>query len=97
MTAKICDFGCSRFLTNTTKMSLAGTFPWMAPEVQNPSPITDTILYLMFACRSFKGYLSQKNVIVFPMEWYVLCFDTNCFHHIRDTKIYFHSIKSPIV
>ena len=37
MVAKICDFGASRFLTSTTKMSMAGTFPWMAPEVSNES------------------------------------------------------------
>lgn len=30
---KLCDFGASRFIGSTTKMSLAGTFPWMAPEV----------------------------------------------------------------
>ena len=30
---QICDFGTSRFLNNTTKMSLVGTYPWMAPEV----------------------------------------------------------------
>ena len=31
--AKICDFGSSKFHQNTTKMTLAGTFPWMSPEV----------------------------------------------------------------
>ena len=31
--SQICDFGASRFHGSTTKMSLAGTFPWMAPEV----------------------------------------------------------------
>ena len=31
---QICDFGTSRFLNNTTKMSLVGTYPWMAPEVR---------------------------------------------------------------
>jgi sterile alpha motif and leucine zipper-containing kinase AZK len=41
MTAKICDFGCSRFLTNTTKMSLAGTFPWMAPEIIQGLPVSE--------------------------------------------------------
>jgi serine/threonine protein kinase len=30
---KICDFGTSKLATNTTQMSLSGTFPWMAPEV----------------------------------------------------------------
>ena len=30
---QICDFGSSKFHPNTTQMSLVGTFPWMAPEV----------------------------------------------------------------
>ena len=30
---QLCDFGASKFHGSTTKMSLAGTFPWMAPEV----------------------------------------------------------------
>lgn len=30
---QICDFGASRFIDSTTKMSVAGTLPWMAPEV----------------------------------------------------------------
>ena len=33
--AKICDFGSSKFHQNTTKMTLAGTFPWMSPEVNS--------------------------------------------------------------
>ena len=31
--SQICDFGASKFMSSTTKMSLAGTYPWMAPEV----------------------------------------------------------------
>uniref|UniRef100_A0A1X7VP51 Protein kinase domain-containing protein n=1 Tax=Amphimedon queenslandica TaxID=400682 RepID=A0A1X7VP51_AMPQE len=34
LTAKICDFGSSKFHKHTTQMSLVGTFPWMAPEHQ---------------------------------------------------------------
>jgi len=30
---QICDFGTSRLLASTTKMSVVGTYPWMAPEV----------------------------------------------------------------
>ena len=33
LTAKICDFGSSKFHQHTTRLSLVGTFPWMAPEV----------------------------------------------------------------
>ncbi|XP_028249685.1 mitogen-activated protein kinase kinase kinase 20 isoform X2 [Parambassis ranga] len=39
---KICDFGASRFLTHTTHMSLVGTFPWMAPEVIQSLPVSET-------------------------------------------------------
>ncbi|XP_052692036.1 mitogen-activated protein kinase kinase kinase 20-like, partial [Crassostrea angulata] len=38
---KICDFGASRFIGSTTKMSLAGTVPWMAPEVIQSQPVSD--------------------------------------------------------
>ncbi|XP_070565828.1 mitogen-activated protein kinase kinase kinase 20-like [Ptychodera flava] len=39
---KLCDFGASRLMASTTKMSLAGTFPWMAPEVIQSSPVSET-------------------------------------------------------
>ncbi|KAJ0070351.1 hypothetical protein NL108_007724, partial [Boleophthalmus pectinirostris] len=38
----ICDFGASKFLTHTTHMSLVGTFPWMAPEVIQSLPVSET-------------------------------------------------------
>ena len=41
-TCKICDFGSSRFLGSTTKMSLAGTYPWMAPEVIQSKATSET-------------------------------------------------------
>ncbi|XP_065839604.1 mitogen-activated protein kinase kinase kinase 20-like isoform X2 [Oscarella lobularis] len=41
MTVKLCDFGCSRVLANTTRMSLAGTFPWMAPEIIQQNPVSE--------------------------------------------------------
>ncbi|PVD30476.1 hypothetical protein C0Q70_09742 [Pomacea canaliculata] len=39
---KLCDFGASRFIGSTTKMSLAGTFPWMAPEVIQSMPVSES-------------------------------------------------------
>uniref|UniRef100_A0A4W4ELL4 Protein kinase domain-containing protein n=1 Tax=Electrophorus electricus TaxID=8005 RepID=A0A4W4ELL4_ELEEL len=39
---KICDFGASKFLSHTTHMSLVGTFPWMAPEVIQSLPVSET-------------------------------------------------------
>ncbi|CAN8021028.1 unnamed protein product [Ixodes persulcatus] len=41
-TCKICDFGASRFAGGTTRMSLAGTLPWMAPEVIQCLPSSET-------------------------------------------------------
>ncbi|XP_076460494.1 mitogen-activated protein kinase kinase kinase 20-like [Babylonia areolata] len=41
-TCKLCDFGASRFIGSTTKMSLAGTFPWMAPEVIQSMPVSES-------------------------------------------------------
>jgi serine/threonine protein kinase len=32
-TLKITDFGLAREVSNTTRMSTAGTYAWMAPEV----------------------------------------------------------------
>uniref|UniRef100_A0A8B9HHZ0 Sterile alpha motif and leucine zipper containing kinase AZK n=1 Tax=Astyanax mexicanus TaxID=7994 RepID=A0A8B9HHZ0_ASTMX len=39
---QICDFGASKFLSHTTHMSLVGTFPWMAPEVIQSLPVSET-------------------------------------------------------
>lgn len=50
---QICDFGASKFLTHTTHMSLVGTFPWMAPEVIQSLPVSET-------CDTFSfGVVSQ--------------------------------------
>lgn len=40
--SQICDFGASRFHNHTTHMSLVGTFPWMAPEVIQSLPVSET-------------------------------------------------------
>ncbi|KAL2087842.1 hypothetical protein ACEWY4_016670 [Coilia grayii] len=39
---KICDFGASKFQSHTTHMTLVGTFPWMAPEVIQSLPASET-------------------------------------------------------
>ncbi|XP_061776902.1 mitogen-activated protein kinase kinase kinase 20-like [Nerophis ophidion] len=39
---KICDFGASKFLCHTTHMTVVGTFPWMAPEVIQSLPVSET-------------------------------------------------------
>ncbi|KAL0966380.1 hypothetical protein UPYG_G00294620 [Umbra pygmaea] len=39
---KICDFGASKFQSHTTHMTVVGTFPWMAPEVIQSLPASET-------------------------------------------------------
>lgn len=52
---QICDFGASKFLTHTTHMSLVGTFPWMAPEVIQSLPVSET-------CDTFSyGVVSEEG------------------------------------
>ena len=38
---QLCDFGSSRFHGSTQVMTMAGTFPWMAPEVILSQPVSD--------------------------------------------------------
>lgn len=40
--SQICDFGASKFLSHTTHMTVVGTFPWMAPEVIQSLPVSET-------------------------------------------------------
>lgn len=55
LSSQICDFGASKFLTHTTHMSLVGTFPWMAPEVIQSLPVSET-------CDTFSyGVVSDKK------------------------------------
>ena len=41
-TLKLCDFGASRFLAETATMTLVGTYPWMAPELIQGKPTSET-------------------------------------------------------
>lgn len=41
-TLKICDFGASRFLAETAQMTLVGTYPWMAPELIQGKPTSES-------------------------------------------------------
>jgi len=41
MVIKLCDFGSSRYMNQTTRMSVAGTYPWMAPEVIQSMPVSE--------------------------------------------------------
>ena len=53
---QLCDFGSSRYLDQTTKMSMAGTFPWMAPEVKRiTSDMKDKGVFKSFEIISYFG------------------------------------------
>lgn len=66
--SQICDFGASRFHNHTTHMSLVGTFPWMAPEVIQSLPVSETCdtysygvvsSFLISCC--YRKYKKQTN------------------------------------
>lgn len=55
---QICDFGASKFLSHTTHMTVVGTFPWMAPEVIQSLPVSetcDTYSYGVVSCAAMRS------------------------------------------
>lgn len=55
---QICDFGASKFLSHTTHMTVVGTFPWMAPEVIQSLPVSetcDTYSYGVVSCAAVQS------------------------------------------
>ncbi|KAK3580590.1 hypothetical protein CHS0354_002689 [Potamilus streckersoni] len=72
---KICDFGASRFAGSTTKMSLAGTFPWMAPEVIQSLPVSescDTWSYGVVLWELLTHEVPFKGIEGFQVAWLVV-------------------------
>lgn len=75
LTVKICDFGTSRFLNNTTKMSLVGTYPWMAPEVIQSLPISeasDTFSYAVVLWEMLTQEVPFKGLLGVQVAWVVV-------------------------
>ncbi|XP_020620971.1 mitogen-activated protein kinase kinase kinase MLT-like isoform X2 [Orbicella faveolata] len=75
LTIKICDFGTSRFLNNTTKMSLVGTYPWMAPEVIQSLPISeacDTFSYAVVLWEMLTQEVPFKGLLGVQVAWLVV-------------------------
>lgn len=75
LTVKICDFGTSRFLNNTTKMSLVGTYPWMAPEVIQSMPISeacDTFSYAVVLWEMLTQEVPFKGLDGIQVAWLVV-------------------------
>lgn len=74
-TLKICDFGASRFLAETATMTLAGTYPWMAPELIKGKPTGESCDTYSFGVvlweliiqdipfRGLEGYQVAINVV----------------------------------
>ena len=42
MFVQICDFGASRFFGDTVVMTVTGTYPWMAPELIQGLPTSES-------------------------------------------------------
>ncbi|XP_078571960.1 mitogen-activated protein kinase kinase kinase zak-1-like isoform X3 [Branchiostoma floridae x Branchiostoma japonicum] len=75
MTVKLCDFGASRFMSSTTKMSFVGTIPWMAPEVIQGLPVSeacDTYSFGVVVWELLTGEVPFKGVEGFQVAWLVV-------------------------
>ncbi|KAK2561984.1 Mitogen-activated protein kinase kinase kinase 20 [Acropora cervicornis] len=72
---KICDFGTSRFIANTTEMSLVGTYPWMAPEVIQSHPVSeacDTFSYAVLLWEMLTQEVPFKGLHGMQIMWLVV-------------------------
>ncbi|MEQ2242142.1 hypothetical protein ILYODFUR_032818 [Ilyodon furcidens] len=71
---KICDFGASKFLSHTTHMTVVGTFPWMAPEVIQSLPVSET-------CDAYSyGVVSWLNMQSNSRNLWIIKFFIKCVH-----------------
>lgn len=60
---QLVDFGASRFHGSTAMMTMAGTFPWMAPEVILGEPVSEK-------CDTFSyGVVSQQEKLYIRMSF----------------------------
>lgn len=67
---QICDFGASRFHSHTTHMSLVGTFPWMAPEVIQSLPVSETCdTYSYGVVSAFYFSMHRSRTPVWQKSW----------------------------
>lgn len=74
MICKLCDFGTSKFLSHTTKMSVAGTYAWMSPEVIQSQPVceaTDTWSYAVVLWELLTREVPFHGLNDFRIAWMV--------------------------
>lgn len=71
---QICDFGASKFLSHTTHMTVVGTFPWMAPEVIQSLPVSETCDTYSYGVVSWLYCINICFVrpLIKPKYWYFL-------------------------
>ncbi|XP_038059770.1 mitogen-activated protein kinase kinase kinase 20-like [Patiria miniata] len=75
MIVKLVDFGASRFHGSTALMTMAGTFPWMAPEVilgEAVSEKCDTFSYGVVLWELLTREVPFKGVEGFQVAWAVV-------------------------
>ncbi len=75
MIVKLVDFGASRFHGSTAMMTMAGTFPWMAPEVILGEPVSekcDTFSYGVVLWELLTREVPFKGVDGIQVAWAVV-------------------------
>ncbi|XP_077973920.1 uncharacterized protein LOC120347945 [Styela clava] len=72
---KICDFGASRVFDETTVMTITGTYPWMAPELIQGLPTSETCDVYSFAVVLWELLTKEvpfKGLQGFQVAWNVV-------------------------
>lgn len=64
-TLKITDFGLAREVYKTTRMSAAGTYAWMAPEVIKKSTFSKASDVWRLVCTSPLFLNAEKKIYIF--------------------------------
>jgi sterile alpha motif and leucine zipper-containing kinase AZK len=74
-TCKICDFGSSKWGIQTTKMTIAGTFPWMSQEIIQSKPANqscDTWSYGVVLWELITGKVPFKGIEEFQIAFLIV-------------------------
>lgn len=92
-TCKLCDFGASRVLQHTTKVTTVGTIPWMSPELIQNLPAGETVdtwSYAVVFWEMLTREIPFNGVESFRIAWIVveqnerLCIPLECPDEIRE-------------